>query len=80
MSQKDDSTEVRDMLLLAGGVACLAFGAGLLFSHAKVRQLLMAAAPSVGSGNGHANGQASAVSTLGSVIPDVARYIRLRDM
>ena len=39
--QENTNTEVRDAVLLAGGIALVAFGAGLILAHPAVRQTVL---------------------------------------
>ena len=55
----------RETLLLAGGLALMVFGAGLILSNRSVRQYV----GSVGSGN-----------LLSAAVPDLERYLKLRSM
>ena len=54
-----------DTMMLFGGVAMLVFGAGLLLSNRTVRQYL---------------GQVSPGDLIGSAVPDVQKYMKLRAM
>lgn len=66
----------RDFLYLAGGVALMVLGAGLIASHPAVRKSLKAGLDSVlpevqnrlGSG------------TMSALVPDIQRYMKLRSM
>jgi hypothetical protein len=68
--EENSKTDVRDAVLLAGGVALLAFGAGLILAHPGFRRALLG---SVGPLNSLGNG-------LGGVLPDVERYLKLKAM
>lgn len=55
----------RETLMLAGGLALMVFGAGLILSNRAVRQYV---------------GQVGAGSILTAALPDVERYLKLRNM
>ncbi len=68
--QENSNSDVRDAVLLAGGIALVAFGAGLILAHPAVRRTLLGSALPLGSlGNG-----------IGGVLPDVERYLKLKAM
>jgi hypothetical protein len=74
--QENTNSEVRDAVLLAGGIALVAFGAGLILAHPAVRQTLLgrvAPLAALGGGGGGIGG-------LGGVLPDVERYLKLKAM
>lgn len=54
-----------DTLFMAGGVALMVFGAGLVLANPSVRRLL---------------GQLGVGNMVQAALPDLERYIRLRDM
>jgi hypothetical protein len=54
-----------DTMMLFGGVAMLVFGAGLLLSNRTVRQYL---------------GQVRLGDVIGSSVPDLEKYMKLRAM
>jgi hypothetical protein len=60
-----DANETRDTLFLLGGAAFVVFGAGLILSTPVVRKALGGA----GIGN-----------LLGAAMPDLQKYLKLRDM
>jgi hypothetical protein len=60
-----DANETRDTLFLLGGAALVVFGAGLILSTPMVRKALGGA----GIGN-----------MLGAAMPDLQKYLKLRDM
>jgi hypothetical protein len=68
--QENSNSEVRDAVLLAGGIALVAFGAGLILAHPAIRQVLMGGNAPLGSLGGG----------LGGVLPDVERYLKLKAM
>jgi hypothetical protein len=59
------NVNVRDTLLMVGGIALLVAGAGLILSTPTARGLL---------------GQAGLGNIAGAAIPDFERYLRLRNM
>jgi hypothetical protein len=68
--QENTNTDVRDAVLLAGGIALVAFGAGLILAHPTVRRTLLGGIAPLGSlGSG-----------IGGVLPDVERYLKLKAM
>ncbi len=68
--QENTNSDVRDAVLLAGGIALVAFGAGLILAHPAVRRTLLGGIAPLGSlGNG-----------IGGVLPDVERYLKLKAM
>jgi hypothetical protein len=67
---ENTNTDVRDAVLLAGGIALVAFGAGLILAHPAVRQTLLGGSASLGSLGGG----------IGGVLPDVERYLKLKAM
>jgi hypothetical protein len=68
--QENTDTDVRDAVLLAGGIALVAFGTGLILAHPAVRRTLLGSIAPLGSlGSG-----------IGGVLPDVERYLKLKAM
>jgi len=69
------NSEVRNALLIAGGVALMAFGAGLILSHPSVRRTVMAGLspllPDV---------KDPMHTGLSGLLPDVERYMRIKAM
>ena len=61
----NDPNETRDTLFLIGGAAFVVFGVGLILSTPVVRRALGGA----GIGN-----------LLGAAMPDLQKYMKLRDM
>jgi len=67
---ENTNSDVRDAVLLAGGIALVAFGAGLILAHPAVRRTLLGSVAPLGSlGSG-----------FGGVLPDVERYLKLKAM
>ena len=62
-----EDTESKDTLLMLSGVALVVFGAGLILSNPIVRRLMSQAG---------LNG----VNLLTAAVPDVERYLKLRNM
>jgi len=69
-----DNSETRDSLLLAGGIALKIFGAGMLFAGPFIRRTVVGALTPMLPGQNGANG------TLGRLVPDVERYLKLKAM
>jgi hypothetical protein len=69
--QESTNSEVRDAVLLAGGIALVAFGAGLILAHPAIRRTL---AGNIGTPLGSLGGG------IGHVFPDVERYLKLKAM
>jgi hypothetical protein len=69
-----DNSETRDALLLAGGVALMIFGAGMLMASPVIRRTVRGALIPMLPGQDGANG------SLGGLFPDVERYMRLKAM
>jgi hypothetical protein len=68
--QEHDSSEVRDAILIAGGIALVVLGAGFVLAHPGIRRMLLAGTAPLGSlGN-----------SVGGVLPDVERYLKLKAM
>jgi len=62
-----DSAEARDTLMMLSGVALVIFGAGLILSNPIVRKLM-------------AQTGTSGLNLLSAAIPDLEKYMRLRNM
>jgi hypothetical protein len=69
-----DHSQTRDTLLVAGGVALMIFGAGMLLSSPVIRRTVLGVLTPMLPGQDGANGP------IGGVLPDVERYIRLKAM
>jgi hypothetical protein len=68
--QDNTNTEVRDAVLLAGGIALVVFGAGIILAHPAIRRTVLGSVAPLGSlGSG-----------IGGVLPDVERYLKLKAM
>ena len=67
LQQHQEAAEARDTLLMLSGVAMVVFGAGLILSNPIVRRFM---------------GQAGmgGLNLLQAAVPDLERYIRLRNM
>ena len=72
---KNEATETRDLLYLVGGAAFLVLGAGLILTHPSVRKTvstgLAAVLPEL---------QGKLMPDLGTIGPDIQRYLKLRSM
>lgn len=74
--ENDNGHDSRDFLYLAGGVALMVLGVGLVATHPAIRKSLKAGLDSVlpemqnrlGSG------------TMSALVPDIQRYLKLRSM
>jgi hypothetical protein len=60
-----DANETRDTLFLLGGAAFMVFGAGLILSTPVIRKAL---------------GEAGIGNLIGAAVPDLQRYMKLKDM
>ncbi len=70
----NESSETRDALLLAGGVALMIFGAGMLLASPVIRRTVLGSLTPLLPGQDGANG------ALGGLLPDVERYLKLKAM
>jgi hypothetical protein len=61
----NEAAETRDTLFLLGGVALVVFGTGLILSNPLVRRYL---------------GGANLIGLAQAAVPDVERYLRLKNM
>ncbi len=68
--QDNTNTEVRDAVLLAGGIALVVFGAGIILAHPAIRRTVLGSVAPLGSLGG----------SIGGVLPDVERYLKLKAM
>ena len=68
--EDNTNSEVRDGVLLAGGVALVVFGAGLILASPTVRRTLLGGMAPLGSLGGG----------IGGLLPDVERYLKLKAM
>jgi hypothetical protein len=70
-----NNSEVQNTLFIAGGVALLALGAGLILANSELRRAVAAAlTPLLPQMKDPVN------SGLGLLLPDVERYMKLRAM
>jgi hypothetical protein len=70
---RDENLQSQDILFLAGGVALMALGAGLLLARPAVRRGLTGGlAPLLPEG--------PMANRIGGVIPDLERYLKLKSM
>jgi hypothetical protein len=73
--QAETNSEVRDTLLLAGGVALMALGAGLIVANPAVRQVLLKTlAPLLPELQG------PLTKSITGVLPDIERVMRIKAM
>ena len=70
----NESSEIRDTLLLAGGAALMTFGAGMLLASPVIRRTVLGSLTPLLSGQDGTNG------VLGGLLPDVERYVKLKSM
>jgi hypothetical protein len=63
--ERNDSTELRDLLLALGGAAMVLVGAGLMLSHPMVKRYV---------------GQLGLNDMAQGALPDIERYLKLRAM
>ncbi len=61
------SADARDTMLMMAGVSLVVFGAGLILSNPIVRRLM-------------AQAGISGLNLLSAAVPDVEKYMRLRNM
>jgi hypothetical protein len=62
---RETPNDTRDTLFLLGGISMIVFGAGLILTNPHVRQML---------------GGTSVTNLLEAAVPDLGRYLRLRQM
>jgi hypothetical protein len=68
--QENNSSDVRDAVLIAGGIALVVLGAGIVLAHPGIRRMLLSGStPLDAFGN-----------RVGGVLPDVERYLKLKAM
>jgi hypothetical protein len=67
LQRHQESAEVRDTLFMLGGLSLMLFGAGLVLSNPIVRRYM---------GQTGMNG----LNLLQAAIPDVERYMKIRNM
>jgi hypothetical protein len=66
--------DAQDTLLLAGGIALMVFGAGMLLASPVIRRTVLGSLPNL------IPGQEGRQGVLGGIIPDVERYLKLKAM
>jgi hypothetical protein len=71
----ETNSEVRDTLFIAGGIALMAFGAGLILAHTGIRRSVMAGLTPL-----LPQPQGSIQAGLGGLLPDVERYMKIKGM
>jgi hypothetical protein len=71
---EETNSEVRNTLLMAGGIALMAFGAGLILANPAIRRTVLAGlTPLIPELKG------PTVNGLG-LLPDVERYMKIRSL
>ena len=77
MNQDNNSqdTEARDVLCIAGGMALLVMGAGLVMTHPQLRKTVLD-----GVSRFMPDLAGSIKSGVAGVLPDVERYLKVRSM
>jgi hypothetical protein len=73
--QNHDNYQARDTLLVAGGLALMVMGAGMIMTHPAVRRTLLS-----GLGPVLPELQGVAREKISHVLPDIERYLKLRGM
>ncbi len=73
--QDETNSEVRNTLLLAGGIACVAVGAGMILANPAIRRAILGLTPA-----GPALFKDPAAIGFGGLLPDVERYMKIRAM
>jgi hypothetical protein len=69
----DENSQVQDTLFLAGGLALMVVGAGLLLARPSVRRTITGGlAPLLPEG--------PLANRVGGVLPDLERYLKLKSM
>jgi hypothetical protein len=69
-----ENSEAKDVLLLAGGLACMIFGAGMLLASPVIRRTVLGSVSPLLS---HPNGSSA---SLGGLLPDVEHYLKIKAM
>jgi hypothetical protein len=70
----NDSSETTNMLLLAGGLALMVFGAGMLLASPAIRRTVLGGLTPLLPGQDGANGG------LAGLLPDFEQYLKLKRM
>jgi hypothetical protein len=73
MSENDRSDT--ELLYIAGGMALMVFGAGLIMSSPAIRKTLLS-----GLGAASGGGEGGFAGGINAVLPDVERYLKIRAM
>jgi hypothetical protein len=73
--QNETNSEVRDTLLLAGGIAFLAVGAGMILASPAIRRAILGLTPA-----GPALMKDPTAIGFAALLPDVERYMKIRAM
>jgi hypothetical protein len=72
---EQENGEFRETLCVAGGLALMVFGAGLLMTHPLIRRTVLSTVTPLLPGL-----QERATSEVSRVLPDIERYLKLRSM
>jgi hypothetical protein len=73
--QAETNSEVQDTLFIAGGIALMVLGAGMILTHSGIRRSVAAGlAPLLPATHGPMDGGIS------GLLPDVERYMKIKAM
>ena len=72
---EETNSEVQSTLLFAGGIALVAMGAGMILANPGVRRVVMASLTPV-----MPELKGPMAASLGGLVPDVERYMKIRGM
>ena len=70
----NEGSENRDTLLVAGGIAVMIFGAGMLMASPTIRRTVLGTLQPMLSGGDNGG------RPLAALLPDVERYMKLKGM
>jgi hypothetical protein len=70
-----ENPDSADALFVAGGLALMVLGAGLLIARPGIRRIVQSGLSSMGS-----HGENPLAQGLGGVIPDFERYFKIKSM
>ena len=71
----DHEPDTIDTVCVAGGLALMVFGAGLLFARPSIRRLLGSGISALSE-----NGGVTIPSGVAALLPDVERYLKIKSM